>query len=129
MASLVAATPISTRARTPICIQAVDHSTSTGRSTTALPFRKRGADLHGAACEKSRSVKLLDRREMMAKMTMASGAAALLSLGAGVGAADAAKGEIETAEEAASNPLIQSMGHSLSVALNACLCWNVKKIL
>lgn len=111
MASLVAA-QLSTGARTPIS-QAVDHGAAANGISlhpTVLPFRKREI-VHGAACETidgSRSLGFLDRREVIANMIVASGAA-LLSLGAGVDAAHAAKGEIETAEEAATNPLIQSM--------------------
>ncbi|KAG0612236.1 hypothetical protein M758_6G012000 [Ceratodon purpureus] len=102
MASLVAATHMSTGARAPSC-QAVDHGSGTNLQPTGLPFRKSEV-VHGVACETGVSRRSLDRREMM----VMSGAA-LLSLGAGVGTAHAAKGEIETAEEAATNPLIQKL--------------------
>ena len=113
MASLVAATHVSTGARAPSC-QAVDHGSGTNLQPTGLPFRKREV-VHGVACETGVS-RSLDRREMM----VMSGAA-LLSLGAGAGAAHAAKGEIETAEEAATNPLIQSMENSLSELFVECV--------
>uniref|UniRef100_A0A7I4BCW6 Uncharacterized protein n=1 Tax=Physcomitrium patens TaxID=3218 RepID=A0A7I4BCW6_PHYPA len=48
------------------------------------------------------------RREAITRLAIASGAA-LLSLVAATDAAHAAAGEIETAEEAASNPLIQKL--------------------
>lgn len=56
------------------------------------------------------------RREAITRLAIASGAA-LLSLVAATDAAHAAAGEIETAEEAASNPLIQSMNCSLFCVL------------
>lgn len=57
---------------------------------------------------------VIRRRDLM----LASGAAMVVSLGGVVEAAHAAAGVIETAEEAASNPLIQSM---ISVVENSFL--------
>ena len=97
MASLVAATTISAGART-LCCQAGSHGANA--HPAALPLRNH--ELARAA--------VLNRREMISRMMAASGAA-LLSAAAGANAARAAKGEIETAEEAATNPLIQSLHH------------------
>jgi len=100
MASLLAAAQLSAGSHTPIRRLNDGKQLPSPCENSQLripgPMRQDGA---------TRSRGVLDRREMM----VASGAAVLLSLGAPAEAAHAAAGEIETAEEIASNPLIQSM--------------------